>query len=371
MSLFFPKAEKRSTGTEWFTRGDLSSSSVTEEQATYLAPVFATFRHLVDYVSTLPADFYRIDGEKRIKVGTPELIRNVDAEFGLGNWLGQAIYGVASRGNAVGKITALSGWQLPTMIRWAGNWSSGDDLWYLDGHSTPDSLVAHIPWIVPPGKRLGLSPIEHFAAIVRAGLSAQDYADVKRGGGIPPVVLKNTAKEIPPEIAAQAQSRAVLAFASGKPFVTGADWDLSAMTIPPNHAQFIETLKLSANQIAAIYGVDPREIGGTVDSSLTYTTDESRALNRAQNATPYVVRLENAINRMLPQATVLKLNMNARIRADIKTQTDVIGAKIADGRLSLNEARALDDLEPVDGGDFHNVPAPSAAPVKQAKGSTP
>jgi hypothetical protein len=331
---------------------------VTEHEATYLTPVFAAFRHLVDYVSTLPADFYRVDGDTRTKVGPPELIRNVDAEFGLENWFGQAIYSIASQGNAVGKITQLSGWSLPTMIQWASHWSGGENgvSWWVNGQALPDALVAHIPWIVPPGCKRGLSPIEHFASMVRAGLSAQEYADIKRGGGVPPSILKNTAKSVDDEFASKVQELASRSFARGKPFVTGADWDLSMVTIPPNQAQFVQTLQLSANSIAAIYGIDPREIGGTVENSLTYTTDESRALNRAQNATPYVVRLENAINKWLPQQTVMKLNMNARIRADIKTQTNVVGAKLLDGRLNVNEARALDDLGPVPGGEVYNVP---------------
>lgn len=355
----------------WFTSGDSPAATVTEERATRLAPVFATLRHLVDYVSTLPADFYRADGERRVKVGPPELIRNLEGEYGFGTWLGQAVYSLVAQGNAVGKVAALSGWQLPTMVRWSGNWSGGDDgVWWLDGDPVPVSLVAHIPWIVPPGKRLGLSPIGHYAAIVNAGLSAQEYADVRRGGGIPPAVLKNNKQSVPPEVASAMQSRAVLSFASGKPFITGSDWDLTAMSIPPNHAQFIETLKLSANQIAAIYGIDPREIGGSADESLTYTNDESRALNRAQNARPYVTRLETAINRWLPQNTFMKLNMNANVRADIKTRTEVLGAQIKDGRLSVNEARALEDLEPVPGGDFHNVPSPLAEPA-QREGVSP
>lgn len=362
MSFLIP--ERRSGGTEWFAVG--ADKGVSEDRATCLAPVFATFRHLFDYISTLPADFYRVDGEKRVAVATPELVRNIDAEIGFGVWLGQAVYGVASRGNTVGRVTSLSPQQLPTMIEWAGMWSGGEnEPWWINGKGMPSSLVAHIPWIVPPGKRLGLSPIAHYAAVVKAGLSAQEYADVKRGGGIPPVVLKNTKKTITPETAASARARAVRAFAAGEPFVTGNDWDLSAMTIPPNHAQFIETLNLSANQIAAIYGIDPREIGGTSESSLTYTTDESRALNRAQNATPYVVRLETAVNRWLPDGIVMKLNMNARIRADIKTQTDVVGAKLKDGRLSVDEARALDDRGPVPGGDFYNVPTPIQAEPTQ------
>jgi phage portal protein BeeE len=86
-------------------------------------------------------------------------------------------------------------------------------------------------------------------------------------------------------------------FASGDPFVTGNDWDLTMLTVPPNQAQFLETLQLTANQTAAIFGIDPREIGGSATESLTYATDESRSLNRANNMRPYLVRFENLIAR--------------------------------------------------------------------------
>jgi len=363
VSVFFRTPEVRSSP-EWFALGDPSPSAVSEARATSLTPVFAAIRFLVDYVSTLPVDFYRLDGKKRVEVAVPTLAQNIDDEVGLGTWLGQAMYAIAVKGNAVGRITP--GPDGPIGVRWSADWSAGTNVgeWFLDGNALPDKLVAHIPWIVPPGMRLGLSPIEHYAAIVRAGLSAQDYADVKRGGGLPPAVLKNTAKTLDPAVAATASDRAAKSFAAGKPFVVGSDWELNAMTIPPNHAQFIETLNLSANQIAAIYGIDPREIGGTpAQGSVAYTNDESRALNRAQDAAPYVVRLETAVNRMLPAGVYMKLNVDARIRADIKTRTEIVGAQIADGRLSVNEARAFEDLAPVTGGDFHNVPAPQAAPA--------
>lgn len=365
LKSYFGFGEKRSTG--WWEAGAPEPGAVTVDKATHLAPVFSTFRHLVDYVSTLPADFYRVEGKKRIQVDPPVLIQNIEAEIGLETWLGQAIYGVLAKGNAVGRIRALSSDRKPEMVTWSGDWSGGEGGvdWWLDGVPLPDSLVALIPWIVPPGKKLGLSPIAHYAAIVNAGLSAQDYADVRRGGGIPPSLLKNTARTLDPEEAPAMRDRAAASFAAGKPFIIGSDWDFSMPVIPPSHAMFIETLKLSANQIAAIYGIDPREIGGSTDNSLTYTTDESRALNRSQNARPYVTRLETAIDRWLPDGIVMKLNMNATIRADIKTQTDVIGAKLKDGRLNVDEARALDDLGPVPGGDRYNVLAPSGVEPAQ------
>lgn len=367
MSVFFRNQTEQRSGSEWFAIGESSPTSVSEARATTLTPVFAALRFLVDYVSTLPVDFYRLEGKKRVEVETPELAQNVDDEIGLGTWLGQAIYSIAAQGNAVGRKTPGS--DGPIMVRWASNWSkTTNDEWFVDGNALPNSLVAHVPWIVPPGSRLGLSPIEHYASVVRAGLSAQDYADVKRGGGIPPVVLRNTSKTVSPETASVAQDRASKSFASGKPFVTGADWELKAMSIPPNHAQFIETLNLSANQIASIYGIDPREIGGTpAQGSVAYTNDESRALNRAQDASPYVVRLETAVNRMLPVGVYMKLNVDARIRADIKTRTEIVGAQIQDGRLSVNEARELEDREPVAGGDFHNVPTPLGEPAQRMK----
>lgn len=355
MSVLFGRVESRSSA-EWFAIGESAPGTMTETRATGLTAVFAAIRFFYDYASTTPVDFYRKDGKKRVEVEPPELVRNVEAHTPFGVWLGQAMYSDVVHGNAVGRIMQLGRDLKPLDVRWAETWSYGTD-WWVDGKPLPDSLVAHIPWIVPPGKRLGLSPIEHYAATVQAGLSAQEYANVKRGGGLPPTLLKNTKKELTPEFAQAAQERAARSFATGKPWVAGVDWDLTIVTIPPNQKQFIETLGLTANQIASVYGIDPREVGGTpAEGSVTYVNDEARALNRAQDAAPSLTRLENAVSAWLPDGIYMKFNLDARVRADIKTRTEVIGAKVADGRLSVNEARALEDLEGVPGGDFHNVP---------------
>jgi HK97 family phage portal protein len=141
------------------------------------------------------------------------------------------------------------------------------------------------------------------------------------------------------------------------------------MSIPPNQAQFVETLKMSANQIAAAFGIDPTEVGGQAANSLTYSTEELRQINRAANMKPYLTRIERGLSRLLPLKQYIKLNVDANMRVDIKTRTEVVGAQIADGRMSVNEAREIDDREPVTGGDFYNVPAPKADPTN--RGETP
>lgn len=369
MSLFW-KARGEQRSTNWFGTGADSSpyQRVTDDTALRLTPVFAAFRFIVDYVSTLPVDAYREDGTVRRSITLPQLFARQDDTGGPGlvSWLGQAAFGLAT-GNAVGWFTEVDGFGYPADVSWL-HWSqwSYDELgkrWLVFGNPVPASQIVHIPWIVPPGRKLALSPIEHQAAIICAGLSAQDYADLRRGGGIPPVVLKNNEITLDPEAASEVKRRASASFAKGEPFVTGKDWDLTAVTVPPNQAQFVQTLRMSANNVAAAFGIEPTEVGGEAANSLTYSTEELREIRRASDMQSYLIRLERGLSRLLPMRQYIKFNVDAKIRADLKTRTDVVGAQILDGRMSVNEAREIEDRAPVPGGDFHNVPAPSADPT--------
>lgn len=368
MSLFFGRTERR-TMTSWVD-ADGFASRPTETRATFLPPVFAAIRFIVDFGSTLPVDFFRkVSESERIQMPKPRLISRQDAEGGIGleAWLGQAFYGLAVHGNAVGWITDYDGYGYPIDAIWLGRndwaWDKVTKQWFVLGAPVPASRILHIPWLVPPGDRLGMSPIEHYASVTSAGLSAQEYADVKRGGGLPPTILKNTERTFDKSAAEAVSDRLAARLASGKPFAHGKDWDLSMPAIPPNHTSFIETLKLTANQIASIYGIDPTEIGGTASQSLEYSTEELRQIRRAADMRPYLTRVENAIARVLPNRQYMKFNIDATVRVDIKTRNEVDAAKVADGRLSVDEAREHDDLSPVPGGDYHNVPAPKQEPT--------
>jgi HK97 family phage portal protein len=373
VSIFRPRGEQRRLPDQWFNVDpDLGIRNV-EESATHLVPVFASIRHIVDFISTLPVDAYRGNGDgSRTEVPLPSLLRsqNATGRPGVGQWIGQIAYGMATRGNSVGWIVETDGFGFPSVVRWLGHkeWSynEGTKQWYVGGQPVPASQLLHIPWIVPPGCTLGLAPLEHYASTIRAGLSAMDYADVRRGGGIPPAVLKNSESLLNPDQARDVRERASAAFASGKPFVTGSDWDLTITAIPPNHAQFIETMRLTSHQIAAIYGIDPREIGGDATDSLTYSTDESRSLNRANNMRPYIVRIEDALNRVMPERQFIKLNADSTVRTDIKTRFLIYEMELAMGTRSRNEVRALEDRQPIPDpeADKFNLAPPPPAPAE-------
>tara|TARA_R100000365_G_C2747226_1_gene76955 strand:- start:1054 stop:2184 length:1131 start_codon:yes stop_codon:yes gene_type:complete len=376
MGGLFRRAEERAASgwDEWFAGGDAPG---TNRAATGLVPFYAAVRHIVDFMSTLPIDAYRKTDDVREPAPLPALFRRLDepGDRGIPTWIGQWAYGLAVHGNSVGWIVDWDGYGYPTIVRWLSRdaWSFDESAkqWYVSGQPVPSQMIVHSPWIVPNGKTIGMSPLEHFQEFWKAGLSAQQYADVSRGGGVPPAHLKNTAKTLDADEASGVQARAVRSFASGKPFVTGNDWDLDITTIPPNQAQFLNTLQLTANQTAAIFGLDPREIGGSATESLTYATDESRSLNRANNMRPYLFRFEHMTARLLPERQYIRLNVDATIRTDIKTRTEVVGAKLKDGRMNVDEARALEDEPPLPNGQGqrYNVPAPTAEPTQRKDAS--
>lgn len=349
----------------WNVGGPLSTSSVSEERALHLTPVFAAVRHITDYGSTLPLKSYRkITEDERAPITLPKLFADLRDDGRLVSWLGQALASLAVRGNAVGLKTAMDGFGFPTAVAWISmdrvrvDDSSGVGRWFIDGREVSRLDLVHIPWMCIPGRTLALSPIEYYASTINAGLDSQSFGtDWFAGGGFPPAVFRNTQKVVSNEVASSIRARLAASMNSRQPLVTGMDWEFTPITVPPDQAQFIETQKLSANQVAAIYGLDATEIGGEAANSLTYSTEETRQINRAANMRPYLHRFEEAFASWLPSRQFVRFNTDATIRIDAKTRHEVYAIQRSIGLRSVNEQRALEDLPPVPGGDVH-VPAP-------------
>lgn len=372
MSLFF-RGEKRGQVTAWGDDGwSGAGSGMAPEKAIRLTPYFASLRHLFNYTASLPVDtfWHNLDGTRALSP-EPELFRDLNSATGpgVGAWFGQAAYAIGTYGNAVGWVAQVNGFGHPTRIFWLEphDWSYDEisHQWHVFGRPVPTSRIFHVPWIVPPGKTIGLSPMQNFIETFSAGLSAQEYADIKRGGGLPPSTLKNEGQVVDADQAARIERRLVQKFMAGRPFVHGKDWTFTPTAVPPNHTQFIETLKLTANQIAAIFGFDPTEVGGEAANSQQYANEEHREIRRAADMRPYLVALENAVSRILGNRTFVRFNIDSTIRVDLKSRVEVQEIEVRMGKKSVNEIRATDDLPPVSGGDYHNVPAPKAAPTER------
>lgn len=374
MSLFFRSAEQRSvtaSDVPWSHGGD-PVESVSERKALGLVPVFAAVRHITDFSSTLPLHAYRKAGEERIRTPLPQLFRTLQSTGELSAWLCQGMSSMVIHGNAVGWIVARDGMGFPTNVVWLERSdydvddSSGRSVWYVKGRKVSRIDLVHIPWISVAGRTLGLSPIEYYAATVQSGRLAQQFGnDWFAGGGFPPAVFRNTARTVDPAQVSTIRARLQASIRRHEPLVTGNDWEYTPITIPPEQAQFIESQKLSANQVAAIYGIEPDEVGGEAANSLTYSNEESRQIKRAANLRPYLTRFEWAFASWLPERQFVSFTTDAPIRIDTKTRHEVYKIQREIGLRSINEQRALEDLPPVPGGDVY---APSGVQTQPSEG---
>ena len=140
------------------------------------------------------------------------------------------------------------------------------------------------------------------------------------------------------------------------------------LSISNADAQFIEQMQFSVEEIARIFRVPPVIIGAQRDANY------SASVALAQHFVTYglrrhLVAWEQAIARQLMTDRTRRdhfaeHSLDGLLRGDPKTRADVFHLGIADGWLTVNEVRRLENLPPVPGGD---VPTPRTLPGPQGQ----
>lgn len=347
------------TSLPWVAGGP-RASAVSADRAITLIPLFGCVRILADGVASLPLQTFKQAGERREKqTFVPPLLWQPAARDNLFEWLHKCVVSMALRGNAYGLIVGRDNFGFPTQIEWL----HPDDvyvdenrptmpIYYWMGQKVPTEDIVHIPWVAMPGKVVGLSPVQAFAATIGVGLSATNYGKSWfDNGGTPPGVFKNSQKTVNPAESEELSDRLANRMRSGKPLVHGNDWDFKPIPVNPEESQFIETMKLNATQIAAIYGVPPEDVGGDPGGSLTYSTVEMNQIKLAtQTLRPWLVRLETAFSLLMPVRQYVKFNIDAMIRTDLKTRYEAHQLALDSGWRNVDETRAIEDLPPLPNG---------------------
>ena len=336
-----------------------------------LAPVYAATRLIADQVASLPwhAHVDRDGIPERLRP-QPDLIANPSRYGTRYDWLFRLMTSVLLRGNAVGlRGNEVRGW--PTKVEWLDPTKvacredePGKPLYY-DGRLLDENQIVHIPGYVLPDARWGLTPIGAFRSIADVGLGAQDYAAAwfTAGAPVPRGILRNTEMSVVADVAKAAKESYRKNLAHGDLFVTGKDWEWTSVQLPADDVRFIEAMRASATQVAAIYGVPSEMIGGESGGSLTYNTVELNLLSLAMiTLRPWVTRIEQALTGLLPRGQYVKANLDAAVRSDTKTKYEVYKIQADMRHRTPNELRALDDLPPLPGGDEFPKPPPVAVP---------
>lgn len=342
-----------------------------------LVAVYAAVRLIADSIATLPLQAYRRTSTGRESEPLPKILAAPSAYGTRIDWVQRALVSLLLRGNAyglkVGFDPQTSGyssveWLNPDQVRF----DDSSKVWTYLGREVEEARMLHVPGLVLPGSRLGVSPIAACRTSVEGGNAAQDFMrSWYRNRAIPGLLFKNSERTLAAEVADAAKDRLTATLHAGEPFVTGKDWTLEPIKLTADDAGFVTAARLNATQVATIFGIPPEMIGGETGSALTYSTVELNQIQFLTNTLrPWTTRLEAAFSDLLPQPRYVRFNVDALLRVDAKTRHEIYQLDRNIGLRNIDEIRALEDEEPLPDGkgqDYTPLARMGTSPKEEAR----
>ncbi len=334
---------------------DRTNPGVQMDLAMRLTPVYAAVSLISEALISCPLHAYRdnpTSGKVRMPTDPP-IVADPGVIDSLA-WRGQYVASMLLRGNAYGLTMQVDGQSRPTKIIWL----HPDKITVDQSHDLPrymhndrvldSSKITHIRSTTLPGSVVGLSPIQLFRSQLSSATAAAELqANIYRSGG-PAAHFKKTDRVLTADESDIVKSRFRAQIKAGDLLVTGSDWEYTQLGMSPADAQFVESAKLTANQVAAIFHVPADEIGGETGSSLTYSTLEMNDLKFIRRGiVPLAIRLEAALTKVLPSPQYVKFNLDSYIRTDLITRMQAHQMGLEMGLETLDEGRALEDKPPL------------------------
>lgn len=356
----------------FFGVGNVTTSGINSEGgALRLTAVYSCIRLLSETVAGIPIELVRKlpDGSREVISDhhTVDLIRHrpspaMSAMVFKETMMGQAL----SNGNAIALILRNEAGQAEELVYYR----TGDvsitkinrQLWYrFPDFKDPVAWydVIHVQAFGTEGYK-GLSPIAQHATTINSALEAQDFnGKFYKNGGWLKGILESAgplAPGRPKELSTEWDANFGGPENAYKTPVTHSGLKFSPIQINQRDAQYIEHMKFTREQIASIYNVHPSMIGDT--QSTNFSVMEQQDIQYVKYALrPWLKKWEQEYNFKLltaaerRQGYQYKFNVNALLRGDIKTRSEFYTKMIAHGVMSPNEVRALENLNPRDGGD--------------------
>lgn len=340
--------------------------------------VGSSIRLLTNTSRTMPAHAYRGEGSETVQIGDPQLLQDPDGSgYGLEDWVSQMVWALAGRGNAMGHIVDRTSMGKPATVLplhpdrvWPDvNRSNGVVTWLpVDGKSIPAHDMLHLRMFPVPGQVLGLSPIEQHAETIGVGIAAERYGGNFFMAGGQPVALLQSEAPLNDTQAANVKARFLAATTSREPVVMPANITYTQIQVKPGESQFLDAQGYTDAQCCRIFGPGIAEIlGYDTGTSMTYQNVIDRDLQLLKySLDPYLVMIEKALSRCLPQPQYVKFNRGSLMRMN---QLDRYRAYEIASRIGLevpNEQRGYEDKGPVPWGN-----KPYAAPKQQPADQQP
>ena len=224
---------------------------------------------------------------------------------------------------------------------------------------SPDDVL-HIKSLGPSIKT-GKSVIQTHAETIGLGLDARKFASGFFGGNARPAgilsvktALNSNAWENFKKMWQTAQEK--LRSEENKTILLPAELDYKALTVSPVDTELLSMMKLNRSEIAGIFNVPAHMINDLEKATFSNISEQTIQFIRF-SVMPWVVNWEQELNRKIfteaerKAGYFVKFNLAGIMRGTAGERATFYHAAITDGWMSRNEARQLEDMNPVEGLD--------------------
>lgn len=350
--------------------------SVDREKALQSLTVFGCSDLISSTASTLPVGMYRQVGSDRLPIDKPQWMvqPNPEADWTtfvvqvVLSWMlsGDAFLAVRRNGGIVVEVTPLD----PNSVDVRRDAPGAPRSYWINGQRYRGELL-HVPAMMLPQGLRGLNPVAYARESVGSDLAQRDFGARFFGQGAHLSGVIEVPGDLTDEQAEQMKrgwgrrhSGTRKAHLPGV-LAGGAKWN--PISISPEDSQFLETRRFTGAEIAALmFAVDPAMLGlAQSGTSVTYANLEQRGTHFVQfTMLRWIIRLEGIIRSLSQPGEFGKLNVDGLLRADTYTRYQSYAIAIDKGILTTNEVRALEDRQPIEGGDAPRYsPTPVAVPA--------
>jgi len=346
----------------------LAGVSVNEESAMKYSAVFACVKVLSDTIASLPLNMYERlpDGGK--KRATKHWLDNVlhlapypgISSFRLRNAL-QA--NLSLWGNAYCQIIKTQGGKILLFPLLSKHMQIKDGKYIYGNKTVERSEILHIPGFGFDGV-IGKSTITLARESIGLGLATEEFGSQYFGAGTHPGAIvehpgklsqeahDNLKKSLTKKYSGLGQSHKLLLLEEGM--------KLQKAGIPPEDSQFLETREFQLNEICRIFRVPPHMVGDL--KRATFSNIEHQSIDFVVHTIRSWLVLweqELTLNLLSPREQekyFIEHKVDGLLRGDIKARYDAYATGRQNGWLSANDIRALENMNPINGGDIYLVP---------------
>lgn len=222
----------------------------------------------------------------------------------------------------------------------------------------------------PLGDALGgMSTLAACADVFGGAMASENAASAMFSNGVNPSGTLSTpdnvqlSKDQRLELETILRERFQGAIRAGVPMLLDNGLKWTPLSITPHDAEMLESRKFSGEQVCRIFEVPPAMVGYGDKASNWGTGKEVDVLGFQKfNLRKRLKRIEQALLKQLvplaerrAQGITIEFNLEGLLRGDTASRYESYEKAIRMGLMTRNEARALENLPPVEGGDVITV----------------